>query len=140
MGWYQASVNAQSVKFERLNQYLGMLPQLVTSLANTAVLMLGVWLTIRGQFTAGMILAFQGFLSSFTTPATTLISAGQTLQEMRTEMERVEDVMAYPTDVVYESEKEIEAKHDPEAQPYDKLSGAVEMRDVTFGYSRLAIR
>lgn len=134
---YQASVNTQTVKFERLNQYLGMLPQLVASLANTAVLMLGVWLTIRGQFTPGMILAFQGFLTSFTTPATTLISAAQTLQEMRTDMERVEDVMAYPTDVVYDSETKAQTKRDPDAQPYDKLSGAVEMRDVTFGYSRL---
>lgn len=128
---YQASVNAQTVRFTRLNQYLGMLPQLVATLANTAVLMLGVWLTIRGQFTAGMILAFQGFLSSFTQPAVTLISAGQTIQEMRTQMERVEDVMEYPIDVVYGGKEE-------KSDQYSKLSGVLAMRNVTFGYSRLA--
>ncbi len=128
---YQASVNTQKIKFTKLNQYLGMLPGLVSSLTNTAILMLGVWLTLQGQFTAGMIMAFQGFLSSFTTPATTLITAGQTIQEMRTQMERVEDVMEYPTDVDYEDDE-----IDPSVE-YDKLSGAVEMKDVTFGYSRL---
>ena len=31
----------------------------------------------------------------------TLVSAGQTLQELRTQMERVDDVMEYPDDVVF---------------------------------------
>ena len=128
---YQASVNTQQVKFTKLSQYLGMLPGFVSSLTNTAVLMLGVWLTIQGQFTPGMILAFQGFLSSFTAPAMTLISAGQTIQEMRTQMERVEDVMEYPEDVSGD-----DGILD-ENTSYDKLSGSLEMRNVTFGYSRL---
>ena len=127
---YQASVNTQKVKFAKLNQYLGMIPSLVSSLTNTAVLMLGVWLTIEGEFTVGMIMAFQGFLSSFTSPASMLISASQTLQEMRTEMERIEDVMEYPIDPVYENETA--------AESYAKLSGEIEMKNVTFGYSRLA--
>ncbi len=129
---YQASVNTQQVRFERLNQYLGMIPTFVSSLANTAVLILGVYFTINGEFTVGMIMAFQGFLGSFTAPAQTLISAGQTLQEMRTQMERVEDVMEYPTDVNYDNDAV------SEDEEYDKLTGNVELKNVTFGYSRLA--
>ena len=128
---YQASVNTQQVRFAKLNQYLGMVPGLASSLCNTAVLMLGVYLTMRGQFTVGMIMAFQGFLASFSAPAASLIGAGQTLQEMRTQMERIEDVMQYPPDVSYDGEAA-----DPDGE-YDKLSGTVELRDVTFGYSRL---
>ena len=130
---YQASVNTQQVKFAKLNEYLGMIPNLVSQLANTVVLILGVLFAIRGEFTVGMIMAFQGFLTSFTQPAMTLITAGQTLQEMRTQMERVEDVMEYPTDVNYENEND--TQDDAE---YDKLSGTVELKNVTFGYSRLA--
>ena len=128
---YQASANTQQVRFQKLNQLLGQLPALVSSVCNTAVLMVGVYLAMQGRFTVGMIMAFQGFLGSFISPATSLISAGQSLQEMRTEMERIEDVMRYPTDV-------------PEDEPvsdnceYDKLSGNIEMKNVTFGYSRLA--
>lgn len=127
---YQASVNTQKVKFARLNQYLGLVPSFVSGLSNTAVLIIGVWLTMQGQFTVGMIMAFQGFLESFLSPAEKLISAGQTLQEMRTEMERVEDVIEYPADVEF-----ADAQEDVE---YDKLSGCVELKNVTFGYSRLA--
>lgn len=129
---YQASVNTQNVRFQRINSYLGMIPPILTQLANSAVLILGVYLCMTGEFTVGMVMAFQGFLGSFMTPAQTLISAGQTFQELRTEMERVEDVMKYPTDVEF-NDDDIDEDAD-----YDKLSGTVELKNITFGYSRLA--
>ncbi len=127
---YQASVNAQEVKYTRLNQWLGMVPTICTSLANIAVLGFGIMLVLDGSFTLGMIMAFQGFLSSFTTPATSLISAGQSLQEMITQMERVDDVMSYKNDHWFDGEKK--------ADTLEKLSGHIKMTDVTFGYSSLA--
>lgn len=127
---YQAGVNAQTVKFANINHFWGLVPTLIASLTSIAVLMLGVYLTIKGQFTVGMILAFQGFLGGFTDPAQSLIAAGQTIQEMRTNMERIEDVMEYPTDVNY-------FNNSYETSEYSKLSGEVVMKDVTFGYSRL---
>lgn len=129
---YQASVNAQKVKFSRINYYVGIIPQLVSMLSSNVVLILGVWLVMDGNFTIGMVMAFQGLLASFTTPATQLISASQTVQEMRTDMERIEDVMRYPTDASY-----TDMPLDENAE-YDKLSGAVEIKNVTFGYSGLA--
>ncbi len=131
---YQASVNTQTVRYERLNEYLGILPNLISRLADITVLVLGVSLAMEGRFTAGMIMAFQGFLAAFAEPAMTLIEAGQTIQEMRTQMERVEDVMEYPADPGLSAQDWGGAAPD---QEYDKLSGAVEMKNVTFGYSRL---
>ena len=128
---YQASVNTNQVRFQRTNQLLGLLPALISSLCGTAVLMTGVFLAMKGEFTVGMIMAFQGFLSSFISPAMSLISAGQSLQEMRTDMERIEDVMKYPSDVTFE-------ESDDENVEYDKLSGKIEIKNITFGYSRLA--
>ena len=127
---YQASVCLQETKFAKLNQYIGLIPQIVATLTSTAVTILGVYLVMAGEFTIGMVMAFQGFLQSFTAPAQQLISAGQQLQEMRTQMERIEDVMQYPSDAVYDSRGE--------AETYQKLSGAIEMKNVTFGYARLA--
>ena len=127
---YQASVNTQQVKFSKLNQYLGMIPKFVSTLANTAVLITGVYLTMQGRFTVGMIMAFQGFLTSFMSPASQLIFSGQTLQEMRTQMEHVDDVMEYPSDDAFAVETD-----DGE---YQKLAGNVELKNVTFGYSPLA--
>ena len=129
---YQASANEQTVNFTKLNSLIGLIPQVVSVFASTAVLITGVYLTFDGQFTVGMIMAFQGMLSSFRAPASKLISAGQTLQEMRTQMERIEDVMEYPTDTACDQD---DYQEDAE---YSKLSGALEIRNLTFGYSKLS--
>ena len=126
---FQASVNAQNVRFVKLNMFLGTIPSAITNLANIMVLGIGVMLVLQGQFTIGMVMAFQGFLSSFMQPAASLIEAGQSFQEMITQMERVDDVMSYPIDPVFE-QKEKKAE-------YEKLTGAIEMKNVTFGYARL---
>jgi len=127
---YQASVNAQNVKTARTNQILGMIPAFLGTVANYAVLILGVLLTMQGRFSLGAVLMFQGFMGSFMSPAMTLVSAGQTIQEMRTQMERVEDVMEYPED------KGI-TEYETETTEYSKLRGNIELKNITFGYSRL---
>lgn len=127
---YQASVNAQKVKYAKINQYLGMIPSVVSTITGIVVLTLGVWFAMEGTFTVGMIMAFQGVLSSFSAPAATFISAGQTIQEMRTQMERVEDVMEYREDDCYKTEVKEEN--------FSKLKGTIELKNVTFGYSRLS--
>ena len=130
---YQAAVNEDTVRTTRLNEYLGMIPQLVAELANIAVLVLGIWLIVERSFTPGMLLAFTGFLGSFMSPVNELINLGQVMQEMRVQMERVEDVMLYPVDVPEEPTEHLDAS----SFEYEKLSGEVELKGVTFGYSRL---
>ena len=129
---YQASVNAQSVRIGKLNQYLGALPLFLSTLANSIVLIVGVYLVMSGSFTLGAVMMFQGLFSSFMSPAMTIIGASQTVQEMRTQMEYIQDVMEYPEDQGLQGT--------PAANPEDleKLKGEVELEHVTFGYSRLA--
>ena len=128
---YQASVNTQQVKFATLNARVGVIPEFISTMSNYMVLFLGVWLAMNNQFTLGMIVTFQGLLTSFMGPAMTLVSAGQTIQEMRTEMERVEDVMEYPDDPA------VCRKTETDGEDFAKLKGEVELKHVTFGYSRL---
>ena len=128
---YQASVNQQSVKTQKTNQFLGLIPTFFSTLANYAVLVFGIWLVMKGEFTLGAVLMFQGFLSSFMSPAMTLISAGQTIQEMRTQMERIEDVMEYPED------ENVKGSGDQEGEELSKLGGSLELKHISFGYSRL---
>ncbi len=129
---YQASVNSQNVKYLTLNARFGIIPEFISTVSNFLVLFLGVRLAIDGSFTLGMITTFQGLLSSFMEPAMTLVSAGQTIQEMRTQMERVEDVMEYPDDPLVKDSQE------PADGNLSKLRGEVEVRNLTFGYSPLA--
>ena len=126
---FQASVNTQQHKYNWVNTLLGSVPSLVTSLTNMAVLGAGVYLVLHGNFTVGMVMAFQGFMSSFMSPANSLIQAGQSFQEMITQMERVDDVMSYPTDPYLEER--------PKTDEYRKLTGNIEMKDIVFGYAPL---
>ena len=126
---YQASVNAQEVKAAKDQSFLGVIPMFLSTVANYAVLITGVYLTMNGTFTLGSVLMFQGFLGAFMSPAMTLISAGQSIQEMRTQMERVEDVMEYPDDPAITV--------DPTITKLEKLRGNIEINNLTFGYSRL---
>jgi NHLM bacteriocin system ABC transporter peptidase/ATP-binding protein len=128
---HQAAVNTQTVEASKTQQSIGIIPAFLGTLANYIVLILGVWLTMQGKFTLGAVMMFQGFLSSFMEPAMTLVNAGQTIQEMRTQMERVEDVMEYPDDVSITSDVSDE-------EDLNKLSGNIELKNITFGYSRLA--
>ncbi|WP_295093076.1 NHLP family bacteriocin export ABC transporter peptidase/permease/ATPase subunit [Ruminococcus sp.] len=128
---YQASVNAQETKAAKMNNYLGIIPVFLAQIANYAVLIVGVWYVMNGWFTLGALQMFQGLLGSFMSPAMTLIKAGQTLQEMRTQMERVEDVMQYPVDPN-------SVNHNDSDENLKKLRGGVELRNITFGYSKLA--
>ncbi|SEP98736.1 NHLM bacteriocin system ABC transporter, peptidase/ATP-binding protein [Lachnospiraceae bacterium NE2001] len=134
---YQASVNSQEIKTAKTDLYWGVIPEFFTIIADYAVLVLGVYMTMQGQFTLGSVLMFQGFLAAFMAPASTLISAGQTIQEMRTQMERVEDVMGYPDDEVFDYENGTSDNTSSGDESISKLRGNIELQNITFGYSRL---
>ena len=128
---YQANVlktTAEKLRFESL---AGVIPAAVSQITSVIVLGLAAGLTIKGQFTAGMIMAFQSVLGSFSAPAGSLISAGQMMEQLRTEMERIEDVMEYGEDPAFREE------HFDDTVNYGKLKGEIELKGVTFGYSRL---
>ena len=128
---FQASVNTQQARYEDLDARIGLFPGLITNISDYVVLFLGIRLAMDGNFTMGMIVTFQGILSSFMQPASTLVQAGQTIQEMRSDMERVEDVMNYPDDPL------ITVSENLSVEDYAKLRGEISMEHVTFGYAPL---
>ena len=106
---------------------MGLLPILVNGLVNTTILILGALLILKGELSVGMLLAFQGFMSSFLSPVNDIVNASKAIVVMRSQMERIEDVMKYPED-----------HRDNEGDMYEgKLGGLVEIKNVTFGYSTL---
>ena len=139
---YSAAVNAAEVDAVRLERVWHTIPGLVRSFSEILILMLSALLIINGQYTVGMLLAFQSFMHSFLVPVYELMSVSGSVQEMRTSMERIEDVLTYKPDVEFkplEEEESPDAEDDPFAvnDTYAKLSGAVELKNITFGYSRL---
>jgi ABC-type bacteriocin/lantibiotic exporter with double-glycine peptidase domain len=127
---YQAAVNTSEVKFAKLNTYLGAVPMFVSQIANIVILMLGIVFIMDRSFTVGMLLVFQGYIAAFNAPAQEMISVGQSITETRTSMERIEDVMSYGVAPQCAADFEI-------LPTYEKLSGNIELKDVSFGYSPL---
>ena len=100
-------------------------------LLNALIVALGVMFIMQNNFTIGMLLTFQGLMLAFMQPVQMMIEAGETLHEMRTDSERIEDVMEYPVDNLC-AEHEVNNNIN-----YQKLSGNVELKNITFGYARL---
>ena len=124
---YQADMNEQNTRVEAFTWLLGSLPGLLLRLSSVVLLCGGVYLMIRGQFTLGCVAAFQALLTAFMEPALGLVGTDRQIEEMRTEMERIEDTMAYPEDQLL--------REDDPAREYRRIRGDIELRGVTFGYS-----
>ena len=105
---------------------MSLLPTLTSNLLTMAVLLVGAWYILQGDLSVGMLMAFQGFMTAFMAPVEKIVNAGQQLLEMRSQIERVDDVMKYPED------QHADGEHSEEG----KLLGELELRDVTFGYNR----
>lgn len=114
--------------FIRADSFLNIIPGFISAASSYTVMFIGVYLTMQGRFTLGLMTAFLGYLSSFMNPAETLISSGQKISEMRTDMDRIEDVTEYPDDPLTAEEGEDKEEI--------TLSGNIEMKNVSFGYDR----
>ena len=128
---YQASVNRLEVQSQSLGLRIGLIPELVSNFVEIGVLGTGLYLIIKGNFTIGLLFAFQGLLTKLEEPLTTLNNTTQDLREMKNNMERIEDVLEYPIDDNLKENSE-------EVESYEKLKGKLELKNVTFGYSRLS--
>ena len=129
-GYYAQALNARQ-ELSVTNQSLGVLPTLLASLASLLVLTVGGLRVMEGALSLGMLVAFQSLMHSLLTPVTTLVNLGGTLQELRGDMQRLDDVLRHPTDPASR-----EAPAGSRQPAMLRLQGAVELQQVTFGYSR----
>jgi len=136
---YQAKmVNAQQ-NLEVYTQYLLAVPPLLTAISGVAILGLGGLRVIEGQLTMGMLIAFQSLMTSFVGPFNRLVQLGSTLQEVEGDMNRLDDVLEYQVDPqVVAADQTSKVLKTFEVSPQMKLSGQIELKNITFGYSRLA--
>lgn len=123
---------AEYVNRRRMMQYsstlLNILPVLLFGLNTTLILCFGAWQIIEGRMTLGGMMAFQALMAGFVSPINSLVMAATEMQELRGSVERIEDVFRYP-----HVERFRATDGDEKVRP-----GKLELRDISFGYSRLA--
>lgn len=124
----QTQYNNTSVKMATINAWITTLPQFMQMLSTAFITVLGAGLIIEGDFTIGILVAFQAFLSAFYAPVNSLTQTAKQLQQMKVQISRIEDVFESPIDAM----EIIEDTYKP-----DSLAGNIQVTNLTFGYGRL---
>ena len=130
-GYFTKNINAQQ-EISRKDAILSTFPPLLQSLAVMFLLGIGGYRAMQGDLTIGMLIALQTLLLTFLQPVGQFVNFGQLIQNMKIDIGRLNDVLAYPIDKTY---------HTPsctDISKIKKLDGHLEFRNVTFGYSPLS--
>ena len=129
----QAKVVNAHQRLQLTTELLGAVPPLLLTLDTALILGVGGLRVMDGHLSMGMLVAFQSLVLLFLSPVNRLVTLGGTLQEIRGDMARLDDVLRARIDPVAAPEEESSIAEDSPV----KLSGALELRGVSFGYSRL---
>jgi len=128
---YQAKVLNAEQQQGLIGNLLSQMPKILTAINRIVIYGLGGYRVIQGNLTLGMLIAFRWLMDSFIAPVEELVNAGSKIQDASNFMRRLDDV--------YEHKKDEEFL--PSAQCVDselaKLQGYLELKNITFGYSKL---
>ena len=127
---YAQSMNARVTTFTN-NIYLSALPEFILEVTNGVILCMGTWFILQGEMTPGMILASQGLINESINPIIRTIASVQTALRINSSIQRIKEV----TDCSQEC-ADLRLPADDELPEEAKLTGEIELRDVTFGYDR----
>ena len=131
--WDKTYVQAMNTRVKTTTStiFISSVPLLVLHLTNALILCLGAWYILRGELTPGMLLASQGLVNESIWPLNKTIDAMMAMMRVNSSIKRIKDV----TDCNCEA-TELHLPTDEELPDIAKLTGEIELRDVTFGYDR----
>jgi len=131
---FQAKVVNGRQELERYTQLLDAVPALLSAINSALILGIGGVRVMNGGLSVGGLVAYQLLMTAFVGPITRLVSLGGRLQTVEGDMNRLDDVLRYRIDpsVAGGLDDEMPAEGAPV-----KLAGSLELRHVSFGYSRL---
>jgi NHLM bacteriocin system ABC transporter peptidase/ATP-binding protein len=131
---YQAKVVNGRQELERYTQLLDAAPGLLSALNSALILGIGGVRVMSGSLSVGGLVAYQLLMAAFIAPVTRLVSLGGKLQTVEGDMNRLDDVLRYRVDPG--AAGGLDDEMPAEGAPV-KLAGSLELRNVSFGYSRL---
>jgi NHLM bacteriocin system ABC transporter peptidase/ATP-binding protein len=105
-------------------------PPILSAINLAVILSVGGFRTLDGSLTIGALIAFQAWMASFIAPVNQVVNLGSRLQQSEGDMTRLDDVLSYPLDRLAEPDTE------DMAEVGGNLTGQLELRNVSFGYSR----
>jgi NHLM bacteriocin system ABC transporter peptidase/ATP-binding protein len=131
---YQTKVVNASQELGASTQIVAVVPTFLTMLTNILILTVGGVQVMDGSMSLGMLVAFQSLMTSFLMPVNQIVNLGSQMQEIEGTMRRLADVTEYKPD----GNVEIVKSFVEEAAESSKLTGAIELENVSFGYNPTA--
>ncbi len=128
---YSAKAISLDNKLSRHQQIANAIPAAVKVAADAAILFVGGFLVIRGRMSIGQLVAFTALFGSFSEPVEKMVSFVKDFQTAKADISRIEDIENYPPD------KKTAPQDEGVFSPKTKLNGSVELKKISFGYSRL---
>jgi ATP-binding cassette subfamily B protein RaxB len=86
------------VVVQRLSLGFSIVQSLVSGGQRIAVLWLGAWLALKGQFSAGMLMAFAAYADQFSSRASSLVDYAIEIRLLRIQGNRLADIVLTPTE------------------------------------------
>ena len=114
----------------RQQYFLNAISKMIKALFSILMLVVGGLLVINNHITAGMLVAFLSLFDSFSEPIQTFIGFLQEFQKLKADLGRVDDVMRYKIDPSMDESL-------PKVAIDNKLTGEINLANVSFGYSVL---
>jgi NHLM bacteriocin system ABC transporter peptidase/ATP-binding protein len=133
---YQAKLMNAMQQFGVTNQTLSVVPSLLTGLTTVAILAIGGLQIMDGWMTIGTLVAFQSLASSFSQPVNELVKLAGEVQEAGGGLKRLDDVLRHPLDRQWRKEQMLSPTLKENGEKV-KLSGHIEIKNLTFGYNPL---
>ncbi|MGN0990852.1 MAG: NHLP family bacteriocin export ABC transporter peptidase/permease/ATPase subunit [Candidatus Ventricola sp.] len=125
---HQAKYAAFEQALMRRQQMLAAIPEALGRIVDVLLLLAGGMMVIRGRMTMGMLAAYKLLYDSFCDPVEELVRFFRSLQQLRSNISRVEDIERHEESIRF-------AQQAPLRPMTGRLHGNVELRDVSFGYS-----
>ncbi|HXT17153.1 MAG TPA: NHLP family bacteriocin export ABC transporter peptidase/permease/ATPase subunit [Gemmatimonadaceae bacterium] len=117
---------------------LGVVPPMLMGLNAAITIGVGGLRVMDGRLSMGLLVAFQALLVAFLNPINKMVDLGGQLQDLKGDLSRLDDVLRAQLDPHASHLGVAEEEHDDATGTTAvKLSGHLELRNVTFGYSRL---
>jgi NHLM bacteriocin system ABC transporter peptidase/ATP-binding protein len=137
-GYHAKVVNAEQ-DLRASSQWLSAVPPFLAAVNAVAILALGGLRVMNGLMTMGMLIAFQALMGSFVDPVNRMVELGDKFQQAQSDLSRLDDVLNYPVNPALASATavEIASPAEMEEDDTDKLEGYLDLRNISFGYSRL---
>jgi NHLM bacteriocin system ABC transporter peptidase/ATP-binding protein len=124
----QARVSRAQQALRLQTDCLSVLPPFLMTMCVTLILGVGGRKIMDGHFSIGMLLTFQTLALAYLAPLQRVVDTGNTVQELRAQLERVDDVLDSETD----PRTGLSVPARDATQP---IVGDIEFRHVSFGYA-----